>query len=364
MEAPHGQAPATPSASGRAARWRAWLTRNRPAILLVGLAILIPELLTGSTPVLNLLNPLADLFLVGLYGGGVLTIREIGVRWGRGWGPVLALGAAYGIAEEAIGTKTFFVASLAQNHYPPPWGHWLGVNWDWSVQLTIFHAIFSISLPILLVGLVYPATREQRWFTDRQLAGVFSAFAATVGVMFVLFNHQYPVAPGLFVAALGAIAGCVLVARGLPATWLRPRNELPDRPPRSFTWAGGLYGWLSFGVSFLLGTATGNVWLTAAAQVALAAVALVWLVQHVGRRAHGPHLALFAVGLLSVLFAFAAVEEIVGDWGSALAIVAAIAVLWVAYRTALTTMPPAVPSLTRIPTGALGAGDAGLSPIR
>ena len=320
---------------GRGSRARAWVHRNRAPLLLIALAILIPELLTGSTPMVNLLNPVAVLFLVGLYGAGVLTIRELGVRWGRGWGPILCLGAAYGIAEEALGTKTFFVASLAQNHYPPPWGHWLGVNWDWSVQLTIFHAIFSISLPILLVGLVYPPERARRWFTDRQLAGVFGAFAMTVGAMLVLFNRQYPVAPTLFVAALVAILAWALLAWAIPAAWLTPRQERPDRPPRSFAWAGGLYGWLSFGVSFVLGTATGNVLLTAIAQVLLGAIALRWLLRHVGRSHNAVHLVSLAAGLISVLLAFAAVEEFVGDWGSALAIAAAVLVLWVARRSAL-----------------------------
>lgn len=362
MVTPTGVRGPTPPPSERPTGMRGWVARHRAPLLLVGLAILIPELLTGSTPVLNLLNPMAVLFLIGLYGAGVLTIRELGVRWQRGWGPILCLGAAYGIAEEALGTKTFFVATLAQNHYPPPWGHWLGVNWDWSVQLTVFHAIFSIALPILLVGLVYPETGGRRWCSERQLGAVFGAFALTVGAMFVLFNRQYPVAPGLFVAGLGAIAGWVLLARFVPGNWVRPRTEHPDRPPRSFAWAGGLYGWLSFGISFLLGTATGNVLLTAIAQVLLGAVAVRWLLAHVGRRANARHLVSLATGLISVLFAFAAVEEFVGDWGSALAIAAAVAVLWIAHRAAVAPPLPATPP--GVPAGAFGPGEGPLSPTR
>ena len=33
------------------------------------------------------------------------------------------------------------------------YGHWLGVNWVWVAGIVPVHMIFSISLPILLVGL-------------------------------------------------------------------------------------------------------------------------------------------------------------------------------------------------------------------
>lgn len=331
------------------------LPRRRAALLLVGAAILIPELLTGSTPVVNLLNPVAVVFLVGLYGGGVLTIREVGQRWGRGWGPILVLGAAYGIAEEAIGTKTFFVASLAHNTYPPPWGHWLGVNWDWSVELTIFHAVFSIALPILIVGLVFPETRGRTLLSDRALAGAGLAYGTTVAAMFVLFNRAFPVAPGLYLAAVGGIALLVVLAARLPVRWLTPVSAVPDRPPRAFAWAGGAYVWLSFGISFLLGPATGNVLAAVLAQLALGAVALHWLRVHVGRTQNAPNLAQLAAGLISFLVVLGAAQELTGDVGAFLAVAAAVLLVWRAHVVAAT--PTTVRAVDGAPPpGALGYG--------
>jgi len=65
----------------------------------------IPEYISGSSPtsaiVLN--PPMFGFQLVanlGLYGPGVLLVREAMVRWNKGWATVLLLGAAYGILEE------------------------------------------------------------------------------------------------------------------------------------------------------------------------------------------------------------------------------------------------------------------------
>jgi hypothetical protein len=39
----------------------------------------------------------------------------------------------------------------------------LGVNWIWSLDLIIFHAVYSIALPNLLVDLLFPRARECTW---------------------------------------------------------------------------------------------------------------------------------------------------------------------------------------------------------
>jgi hypothetical protein len=73
----------------------------------------IPEYLTGSSAVnVIVLNPIwfvcGLIANLGLYGPGVLLIREAKVRWYKGWATVLLLGAAYGILEEGIALSTLF----------------------------------------------------------------------------------------------------------------------------------------------------------------------------------------------------------------------------------------------------------------
>jgi hypothetical protein len=192
------------------------VARNLPWILLILLSITFAEFLTGSTFVLvPLLNPLSAVFLLGLYGAGVLLVREAAVRWKRGWPTVLLLGAAYGIAEEGLGTKTFFgpagVGHLAV------YGHWIGVNWVWAVELATFHAVFSIALPIAVVALAFPETEGRSFLPTRRALGfVLGTFVATVGAMFVLFNRPEIPSAALVVASVAAIALLIVFAHRAP----------------------------------------------------------------------------------------------------------------------------------------------------
>src|SRR5256885_16843146 len=110
---------------------------RRPLLALVLLSPVIAEMLSGSTPPLEWLNPIAVLFLIWLYGAGVLVMRETAVRWKTGWPSILLLGAAYGIIEEGLAVKSLF---------DPGWmglgaldwhGRWFDVNWVSAVCLTI-----------------------------------------------------------------------------------------------------------------------------------------------------------------------------------------------------------------------------------
>ena len=225
---------------------RRFLQRHAPEILLVALSITFAEFLTGSTVVLAaFLDPVSLAFLLGLYGAGVLLVREATVRWGKGWPTVLALGAAYGIVEEGIGTKTFFGPNGV--HFLGVYGHYLGVNWVWATELTLFHAIFSIALPIAVVGLAFPGSADRRFLPSRRAAGAtLGIFLATVLAMFVLFNPSETPAPWLLALTVGTVAVLVGVGRRLPA-------RLADLgfAGRAATGRDGAY--LAWGALFVLG---------------------------------------------------------------------------------------------------------------
>jgi hypothetical protein len=68
-------------------------------LLLLAFTPGIPEYLSGSSAVaLIVVSPLGFfLFLglnLGLYGPGVLLLREAWIRWGKSWGSLLLFGAA------------------------------------------------------------------------------------------------------------------------------------------------------------------------------------------------------------------------------------------------------------------------------
>jgi len=126
-------------------------SNRRLVLVLVVLAAVLPEAITGSTPPIGWTNPFLVGLLLWLYGAGVLVCRELAVRWRAGWPGILLLGAAYGIIEEGFAVKTMFDPNSPVIGVLGSYGHWMGVNWVWTVWLMIFHAAFSIAFPIFLV---------------------------------------------------------------------------------------------------------------------------------------------------------------------------------------------------------------------
>src|SRR5712692_9494972 len=101
--------PASPEPSGFGSRVVRFL-RLHPILCLLLLSPGIPEYLTGSSSFAILtMNPVLFLMFVGLnmglYGPGVILVREAMIRWRKGWASVFLLGFAYAIVEEGLDSK-------------------------------------------------------------------------------------------------------------------------------------------------------------------------------------------------------------------------------------------------------------------
>jgi hypothetical protein len=85
-------------------------------------------------------------------------IREILVRRHLGWGNALILGAAFGVFQEALIVQPWynFMAKSSPSHSNGFYGVWLGTNWVWALDLTIYHAVISITLPLIWLSLLFP----------------------------------------------------------------------------------------------------------------------------------------------------------------------------------------------------------------
>ena len=88
-------------------------------------------------------------FLVPLYGGGALLIREVTRRTGRGWPTILLLGAAYGVIEAGLVDQLLFSPPLSPESTPV-----LGISAYNAVAFVVGHAVWSIGVPIALVETV------------------------------------------------------------------------------------------------------------------------------------------------------------------------------------------------------------------
>ncbi len=200
-----------------------------PVILLFFLAPVIGELLSGSAPPIEFFNPFGLIFLSALYGSGAILVREVTLGWGKRWPTILVLGLAYGIIEEGLMVKSFFDPAWPDLGLLGVYGRWGGVNWVWVVFLTLFHAVFSIAIPILLAEIAFPSRRDERWLGKKGV--VFFAtlliFVVLLGY-FVLAPYQPPSIPYLLTVIL--TVALFVIAQQMPEQWFAPIQKPAWRP--------------------------------------------------------------------------------------------------------------------------------------
>lgn len=194
-------------------RDRARSLRHSPAVLVVAASFGIAELLTGSTrPLLLVASPPIFVLLVALYGCAVLSIRALALRWGAGWASLLALGAAFGVLEEGLVARSFFDPGWGDLGALAGYGRWVGVNWVWATYLTLFHALFSVAIPVALTQAAFPALRDAPWVSERGRlrAAIGLAVLTAIGVLGV---NPDAGSGWLLACAAGVALGFVLAAR-------------------------------------------------------------------------------------------------------------------------------------------------------
>src|SRR5512140_3257017 len=141
--------------------------RPGPGMALYLLSPVIAELMLGSSPPIPFL--LLSWTNIPMYGGGAILIRELAIRWRKGWPTIIALGVAYAVAEEGIIVRTFFDQGAPQLAGLKDYGWAFGANWVWITSMAIYHSLVSIALPILLVTMAFPERAREPWVSTRWL---------------------------------------------------------------------------------------------------------------------------------------------------------------------------------------------------
>ncbi len=187
-----------PGDTGRPAR-----TGNRKAAFaLLTLAPLIAEL-AFSTPVRY---AFLVLLWVPIYGGGVLLIREVVARTGRGWPSIVVLGLAYEVVEDGIGLQALSSPHL---YHAAQWGGRLfGLNLPYWEVNAFYHVVFSATVPILVTNLLFPAHRHVPYLKRTGL--VVTALVALFGVGLLRIVVPPSQDPG-YTAPSWVLLGCVLL---------------------------------------------------------------------------------------------------------------------------------------------------------
>jgi hypothetical protein len=190
-----------------------YFVRHGPGLSLWFVSPVVAELVLGSSPPLvALLLGWVDLLM---YGGGVVIIRELVRRWGKGWPSIVALGVAYGIAEEGFALRSFFNPAWNGAAGLAGYGWVGGINWFWATEMAAYHSIVSILLPIVLVTIAFRTRANEAWIPGGSLIRVVAGFLISVAVCWAI--APYPVGAGPLLGCLAAMAVCAVVARLLPA---------------------------------------------------------------------------------------------------------------------------------------------------
>lgn len=215
---------------------------NRPAAwTLVLLTPLVAELALGSTPM-----SMAWLTILWLpiYGAGVLLIREAVRRTGRGWPSLVVLGVAYELVEDGIGLQALTSPTL---YGAAGWGPRLfGFNVPYWEANALYHVLFSVLIPILLVELVFPDHGRAPYLGRFGLVGTGVVAVAGVGILRLAVPPSADpgyVAPLVVPVASGVVALllAVVALRALPRT--RTPHTGPGRVPSPWLLAAiGLLG--------------------------------------------------------------------------------------------------------------------------
>jgi hypothetical protein len=309
--------------------------RRRDAFLFAFVLMLtsesITDFITGATPVLPgplflfILIPILPVF-VGL---SLVLVREVALRWHKGWVSILVLGGALGLIREGLFDKVIFApASFASVGYYGTYGHWLGVNWVLAALAFLSEAPLSCAIPIFLVSNLFPRFKGVPLLPGRRIWLALAAFAVVVALLYVYIPSPTtpPLNPAAFIyspplvdvlAVIVAVAVCAYTAWKIPADVLRPLAQRPRSAGRAAAGVTGLT--FSGGVLLLGGPLVHVVPWPEALILALALLGLGTLFilrRSLGREDNTSRLAALTVGALAPYCIIAAFLTAGGDFGA------------------------------------------------
>jgi hypothetical protein len=188
------------------------IQRIPSGITLLLIAPVLGELVSAHQTPLEFINPLNFLVLSLPYGFGALVVRELVVRWGKGWSSMIILGLAYGVYEEALVVYSVFDPLWKELGPLSHYGRSIGINWTWAAMTIHFHTLISICSSIIITELLYPSRRGQPWLTRKYFYLCLAGLISWIPVMgFIMINYTGRVFPPISYYCLAIITVTLLV---------------------------------------------------------------------------------------------------------------------------------------------------------
>jgi hypothetical protein len=176
------------------------------------------------------------------------------------------------------------------------YGRFWGINWVWAVWLTLYHAVCSITIPIIVTDMIFPQFKGVRLTDDigwKSYQGFFTAGAMIYLFVFLcLTPYRPPVMQFMLVSFLMVLA--IYMAFKVPSPLFKANSGVPTWSPRQFLALGCFFMFFSF---FGFGSGIGSIpFLPVLVVCAVDLFVLVLLITHFGTESNNRHLVAFTAG--------------------------------------------------------------------
>lgn len=192
----------------------------KPIVALLLLTPFLTELLSGNLSATVFFRPQVFLMLATVaYGFPVLLLREFAVRHRLGIFGLLTLGFVYGIFNEGIIAKTFYLATNVPINNFDGYGYAGGIAIPWAVTISIWHALHALLYPIVAVYYLFPQHRESPWLNWQGTVGL-AIPTVLIGTL-IFFSHGPDRPAGLlahFILMVVMSGWLLWIATQLPAS--------------------------------------------------------------------------------------------------------------------------------------------------
>ncbi len=188
------------------------------AITLMLFATILPEMLSGNTPVDMMVKPATFLFFLAAYGLPVLCIREFAVRRNLGFIGLFLLGLSYGIVNEALLAKSLFRDTGVPVDVYESYGFSFGIQWAWAAFILPWHAVASTMLPIAFAHQALPQVANAPWLGKRLTQALAFLLFILISVFYLYEDTSaLPRSPLMLGQLWAAIAALAFLSTVFPA---------------------------------------------------------------------------------------------------------------------------------------------------
>ena len=195
-------------------------THLKPILTLLLITPCLTELLSNNLPPRVFFNPIVFLFLATIaYGFPVVLLRESACRNRVGIPGLLCLGLVYGIINEGILAKTFYLAVGVLIDTFDHYGYMAGICVPWAITISVWHALHAMLCPVLVVYYFFPTHCDQPWLT--RTSALWLAVPTVAMSTLVFFTRSKERAPGQlpqFLLMLACMGCLVWLATKAPRT--------------------------------------------------------------------------------------------------------------------------------------------------